>query len=321
MRCVAVTTVEQQAVLMRPKSRDRLIRPRTMLINALRGHLGEDGVVAAKGPGGVSSLMAMHSTAGDFVSGGGIFSYGTVTLTNSTVSGNSATGNYTYGGGIYGGRSLTLANSIVAGNGATSGNPDIGGTTISTSNGHNIFGSNVAGNAPGDRENVSTALLFAGGLADNGGPTRTIALRDAADNPALGGADPDDAPTTDQRGFSRPSPAGTDPDIGAFELAQSTGAGEIVGTNGPDVLRGSAGPDVIRGLGGGDQLYGLLGDDRLFGGAGFDRLFGGHGLDQMRGDGGADRFVFRKPGEAAPDGPGYDEILDSGYPLRPPSFG
>ena len=78
---------------------------------------------------------------------------------------------------------------------------------------------------------MPASLLFAGGLADNGGPTQTIALRDAADNPALGGADPADAPATDQRGVARPQPAGTNPDIGAFELNQTgTVPNEIVGT-------------------------------------------------------------------------------------------
>ena len=75
----------------------------------------------------------------------------------------------------------------------------------------NIFGSDVDGNAPSDRENVPVSLLFAGGLADNGGPTQTIALRDAADNPALGRADPAIAPATDQRGVPRPQPEGTIP--------------------------------------------------------------------------------------------------------------
>lgn len=40
MRFVAIKTREQQAALMLHKSRDLLIRQRTMLINALRGHLG-----------------------------------------------------------------------------------------------------------------------------------------------------------------------------------------------------------------------------------------------------------------------------------------
>ena len=51
MRFVAVKTVDQQSVLMLHKVRDLLVRQRTMLINALRGHLAEIGIVAARGPG------------------------------------------------------------------------------------------------------------------------------------------------------------------------------------------------------------------------------------------------------------------------------
>lgn len=67
MRFVAVKTVEQQAVLMLHKTRNLLVRQRTMLINALRGHLGEYGVVAAKGPGGVNSLIAMLQEVQDLL--------------------------------------------------------------------------------------------------------------------------------------------------------------------------------------------------------------------------------------------------------------
>lgn len=62
MRFVAVKTVEQQAVLMLHKSRDLLVRQRTMLINALRGHLAEYGIVTRVGAGGVTaSLKALHN--------------------------------------------------------------------------------------------------------------------------------------------------------------------------------------------------------------------------------------------------------------------
>jgi transposase len=43
MRFVAVKSVEQQGVLMLHQTRDLLVRQRTMLINALRGHLAELG--------------------------------------------------------------------------------------------------------------------------------------------------------------------------------------------------------------------------------------------------------------------------------------
>ena len=50
MRFVAVKTEEQQARAMLFRTRDLLVRQRTQLINALRGHLAEHGVVAPQGP-------------------------------------------------------------------------------------------------------------------------------------------------------------------------------------------------------------------------------------------------------------------------------
>jgi transposase len=62
MRFVAVKTPEQQAALMQHKTRDLLVRQRTMLINALRGHLAEFGIIAAQGPGGVKAIIqALHA--------------------------------------------------------------------------------------------------------------------------------------------------------------------------------------------------------------------------------------------------------------------
>ena len=61
MRFVAVKSVDQQAVLMLHKGRELLVRQRTMLINALRGHLAEFGIIAARGPGGVrAAIAALH---------------------------------------------------------------------------------------------------------------------------------------------------------------------------------------------------------------------------------------------------------------------
>ena len=62
MRFVAVKTRDQQAVLMLHKVRDLLVRQRTMLINALRGHLAEFGIVAAQGAAGVTSAIAQFRT-------------------------------------------------------------------------------------------------------------------------------------------------------------------------------------------------------------------------------------------------------------------
>lgn len=57
MRFVAVKTVDQQAILMLHKVRDLLVRQRTMLINALRGHLAEFGIVAIRGPAGIKAAI------------------------------------------------------------------------------------------------------------------------------------------------------------------------------------------------------------------------------------------------------------------------
>lgn len=57
MRFVAVKTEAQQAVLMLHKTRDLLVRQRTMLINALRGHLSEFGIVSAQGSAGVQVAL------------------------------------------------------------------------------------------------------------------------------------------------------------------------------------------------------------------------------------------------------------------------
>jgi len=57
MRFVPVKTVEQQAALMLVGVRDRLIRNRTQLSNAIRGHAGEFGLIAAKGKAHLDPLL------------------------------------------------------------------------------------------------------------------------------------------------------------------------------------------------------------------------------------------------------------------------
>jgi transposase len=58
MRFVPIKTQEQQAALTIHRTRDLLMRQRTMLINALRGHLAEFGVIAPRGPHHVVQLIA-----------------------------------------------------------------------------------------------------------------------------------------------------------------------------------------------------------------------------------------------------------------------
>src|ERR1700690_2850784 len=54
---VPVKSAEQKAVLMLHKTRDLLVKQRTMSVNALRGHLQEFGLVAAKGIHRVKELL------------------------------------------------------------------------------------------------------------------------------------------------------------------------------------------------------------------------------------------------------------------------
>jgi transposase len=57
MRFVPVKTEEQQSVLVLHRSRDLLMRQRTMILNAIRAHMAEFGVIAAQGPCKVTELV------------------------------------------------------------------------------------------------------------------------------------------------------------------------------------------------------------------------------------------------------------------------
>ena len=59
MRFVPAKSKEQQGVLMLHRARELLIRQRTMLINALRGHLAEFGIITRHGRVGVSALITL----------------------------------------------------------------------------------------------------------------------------------------------------------------------------------------------------------------------------------------------------------------------
>jgi len=59
MRLVAVKSAEQQGQLMQHRTRDLLMRQRTQVINALRAHLAELGIVAAQGREGLKDLLAI----------------------------------------------------------------------------------------------------------------------------------------------------------------------------------------------------------------------------------------------------------------------
>ncbi len=63
MRFVAIKSPDQQAVLMLHRTRDLLVRRRTMLVNALRGHLAEFGIIAPQGLPSVPKLIAWAEQA------------------------------------------------------------------------------------------------------------------------------------------------------------------------------------------------------------------------------------------------------------------
>src|SRR6476659_9146573 len=65
MRYVPIKSTEQQSALMLHRARDLLIRQRTQLINAIRAHLAELGLVAQKGREGLQQLMRTAADADD----------------------------------------------------------------------------------------------------------------------------------------------------------------------------------------------------------------------------------------------------------------
>jgi len=59
MRYAAVKSAEQQSVLTLHRARELLVRQRTMLINAIRGHCAEFGIVVAQGASKVTALIGI----------------------------------------------------------------------------------------------------------------------------------------------------------------------------------------------------------------------------------------------------------------------
>jgi transposase len=65
MRFVQVKSTEQQGRLMLHRTRDLLMRQRTQVINALRAHLAELGIVAAQGREGIKELLRIIASEED----------------------------------------------------------------------------------------------------------------------------------------------------------------------------------------------------------------------------------------------------------------
>jgi len=200
----------------------------------------------AAGGGICNSSSTLTVTNSTFASnsagiGGGIYNSGTLTVTNSTFAGNSAIDFVDgVGGGIYNIVRLTVTNSTFAGNSAHDGGGNIysnygltvvltntiisGGSCsgVITDGGHNLDSGSTCGfsGATGSLSN-SNPQFDPAGLANNGGPTQTIALQ--AGSPAIDAGDPTvcAAPPVDhldQRGYGRPGVGKVNCSIGAYEF-------------------------------------------------------------------------------------------------------
>jgi transposase len=65
MRFVPTKSEQQQSGLMLHRSRELLVRQRTMLSNAIRGHMAELGIISAKGRNGTADLLQVITNAED----------------------------------------------------------------------------------------------------------------------------------------------------------------------------------------------------------------------------------------------------------------
>ncbi len=65
MRFVEIKTPQQQSLLMLHRTRQMFVRQRTALINALRAHLAEFGIIAGVGRNGVERLLRIIETGDD----------------------------------------------------------------------------------------------------------------------------------------------------------------------------------------------------------------------------------------------------------------
>ena len=152
-----------------------------------------------------------QSSAGGFNVFGASFA-----VTSSTIVGNSAKSS----ANTTAGAPATFKNTIVAN--PLGGGPNCGG--VATSLGFNLIDSSGCGfTQPTDQAGVDP-LLDPAGLADNGGPSKTIAL--LAGSPAIGRGLSSTGEVIDQRGLTRPvevpgvanAAGGDGTDIGAFEV-------------------------------------------------------------------------------------------------------
>lgn len=176
------------------------------------------------------SANSLTVNTGSSNGGGAIFHEGgSGSISDVTIAQNTA--NVASGGIFDNAGTYTVKNTIVAQNGTGCAGP---GAIVSA--GYNLEGSSTCGmTMPTDMRNTNPML---GPLANNGGPTQTLALTPAS--PAIDAGSCTDAGgnpvSTDQRGEPRPQPPGGACDIGAFEYAPASPVPLVVGGSRPVVL-------------------------------------------------------------------------------------
>lgn len=207
-----------------------VVRNSTISNNTNLGAFQGEGAGGIDSEGGtvtiVNSTISGNVAAPGAHSAGGIGIYCTFSptdvafISNSTITNNTA--DAVSGGGIDStdaGSSTTLYNTIVAGNSGGSG-ADLAGSGF-TSQGHNLIGIGNAGFTVGQGDQVGSSGspidAKLGSLANNGGPTKTHFPQSGS--PAILNGDSANDPFSDQRGFSRGAGGGAAPaiDIGSVE--------------------------------------------------------------------------------------------------------
>ena len=188
----------------------------TISNSTFSGNSAPDGGGGGLNTGGAATISNSTFSGNSAAAGGGIADSGTLTLSNSTVANNSAS----IGGGIEINASppptMNSSGSIVADNTVT--NPANVGGDCNNQNG--ILNDNGY-NLDSDRTCFSAGTSLHGNpqlgpLANNGGPTQTLALQQ--NSPAIDAGPPAaQCPPTDQRGVSRPDDSEPTCDIGADE--------------------------------------------------------------------------------------------------------
>ena len=208
-----------------------------------------NGNVGGQGGDGGSASQGSTTKGGPGRYGAGILELngGNVSLTNCTLANNvggaggssvssfggNGVGAINVNAGVLNINQTTIVNNVGGAGGAGSagrvgttdgGGLSNGGSTTTTLNNSLVVGNtggNLAGIAPTGNYNITagtTTAVKLGPLADNGGPTQTIAL--LAGSPALNAGDPAVAGGFDQRGQARVQQGRMD--IGAFEAAPNS---------------------------------------------------------------------------------------------------